>query len=311
MTTTMNLAQRSTRRILVVAAGWLWGCGPTILIDEDTESAADDMTSSSTGVVEPPNPVTTTPPPPPPGDTTSSADSSTTEPGVDFIADPDGGDDWFECDLWLQDCPRGEKCMPWALDGGGSWNAWRCSPLARNPGERGDPCTVERSAVSGIDDCELGAMCWDVDPETLEGVCADLCSGDESSPTCEHPNDTCRIAGDAVLPICLPNCDPLVQDCAEGQACVEVSTNFQCVPDASGDMGIPGDPCEFVNMCDPGAFCAATEFVPGCVTGGCCTSYCEVGDPMPPCLPGQICAPYYPDGEAPPGYELVGACAVP
>jgi len=309
---TMKLSKRSTLGILaVITTGWLSGCGPTILIDEDTESAGDDMTSSSTGMVEPPNPVTTTPPPPPPppppGDTTSSADSSTTEPDVDFIFDPDGGAG-NDCDLWLQDCADGYKCMPWANDGGSSWNAWRCSPVAEDPGARGDPCTVEGSGVSGVDDCELGAMCWDVDPETLEGHCIDLCIGDESMPACEHPQDTCHLTGSGVLAICLATCEPLIQDCGDGQACVDVSGNFTCVPDASGDMGAPGEACEFVNGCDPGLFCAGSEFVAGCMSVGCCTAYCEVGDPVPPCEPGQICTPYYEEGEAPPGFELLGAC---
>ncbi len=30
-------------------------------------------------------------------------------------------------------------------------------------------CTVEGSATSGIDTCQAGAMCWDVDPVTLAG----------------------------------------------------------------------------------------------------------------------------------------------
>ncbi len=40
--------------------------------------------------------------------------------------------------IWAQDCPEGEKCMPWANDGGGSWNATRCSPLDPNPSAVGD-----------------------------------------------------------------------------------------------------------------------------------------------------------------------------
>jgi hypothetical protein len=80
---------------------------------------------------------------------------------VGFISNDDyGGGQTYECDLWKQDCPPGEKCMPWANDGGGSWNATRCTPLAEDPRQPGEPCTVEGSGVSGRDDCDIRAMCW-------------------------------------------------------------------------------------------------------------------------------------------------------
>src|SRR5262245_15971404 len=45
--------------------------------------------------------------------------------GAMFVERPDGGGS-NECDVWAQDCPPGEKCMPWANDGGSSWNSLRC-----------------------------------------------------------------------------------------------------------------------------------------------------------------------------------------
>src|SRR5262245_46725118 len=59
---------------------------------------------------------------------------------VGFIQDPDGGGVSIECDAWAMDCPRGEKCMPWANDGGSEWNATRCSPLDPDPAHPGDQC---------------------------------------------------------------------------------------------------------------------------------------------------------------------------
>ena len=44
-------------------------------------------------------------------------------PPCGFFCPPDGGDEFFECDLFAQDCPAGEKCMPWANDGTEVWNA--------------------------------------------------------------------------------------------------------------------------------------------------------------------------------------------
>ncbi|MEM6996288.1 MAG: hypothetical protein AAF721_37620 [Myxococcota bacterium] len=79
----------------------------------------------------------------------------------------------------------------------------------------------------------------------------------------------------------------------------------------SGERGAVGDPCEFVNVCDPGNWCVDPSLVPtrACEhAGGCCTAVCNVGDDSP-CLPGQTCQPWYEDNAAPPGQDRVGICA--
>jgi hypothetical protein len=302
----------------LAVVGWLTGCGPLIVLEGDSDSDGEGE-GSSTGA-----PGTTAPPPgttaPPPGTTvgppvTTGSDGSTTgEPETTSLVFLDGGNDanWGdECDFWEQDCPAGEKCMPWANDGGNSWNALRCSPIADNPDAPGEPCTVEGSGASGIDSCELGAMCWDVDPDTLEGVCVAFCVGSPERPACEDADAMCVMGGDGVLALCIPVCDPLQQDCSvEGNACYPVNDSFICAPDASGDTGAPGDACEFINVCDPGSFCASAEVVPECMGAGCCTLFCDLDMPLP-CLPGQECTPWYEAGMAPPGFENLGACALP
>ena len=50
------------------------------------------------------------------------------------------------------------------------------------------------------------------------------------------------------LPICLPTCDPLVQDCVGSNVCVWNPTegdSFVCILDASGGMAPAGTPCMF------------------------------------------------------------------
>ena len=261
---------------------------------------------------------------------TTSADSNTTDPtatgtgettgsmtSVGFIQDPDGGGVNIECDLWSQDCPEGEKCMPWANDGGGAWNATRCSPLDPNPAQIGDECTVEGSGVSGIDNCDLGSMCWDVDPETNMGTCVAFRMGSEAAPVCEDPATSCVIANEGTLILCLPSCDPLLQDCSEGQACYPIDDAFACAPDVSGEMGLHGDACEFINVCDPGNFCADAAGVPDCAgSSGCCAAFCDLSDPdasmnCPGAAGGEECTAWYADGQAPPGFENVGACVIP
>ncbi|MCH9684851.1 MAG: ribulose phosphate epimerase [Deltaproteobacteria bacterium] len=236
--------------------------------------------------------------------------------GVGFIEDPDGGGISFECDIFAQDCPDGEKCMPWSNDGG-AWNATRCSPIAENPGQPGDECAVEGSGTSGIDDCDVGVMCWDVDGETNMGTCVAMCTGDAANPICEDPDTTCSIANDGAIVLCLPVCDPLLQDCPEGQACYPVAEDWVCGPDASGEMGTYGDPCEFINVCDPGLICLGAAATPNCQgAGGCCTEVCDISDPAgdAQCTgapQGQTCQVWYEEGAAPPGYEDVGACSLP
>lgn len=303
-----------------VLAGCLLGCGPLVPVEgTETGDSEDDGTTSSppppSTTTSSPPPGTTTSPPPPPSSTTSPGDESTSGEPMTSLVFLDGGNDAFtgdECDLFAQDCPVGEKCMPWANNGGDSWNALRCSPIADDPDPVGGPCTVEGSGTSGIDSCEAGSMCWDVDPATLEGYCVAFCVGSEESPMCEDASTSCTIGGDGPLALCIPQCDPLQQACPEGDACYAVDDAFFCIPDASGDMGVPGDECALITECDPGSACLSDELVPDCMGAtGCCSSFCDLTLDPPSCLPGQGCTPWYEAGQAPPGYEDVGVCTLP
>jgi hypothetical protein len=311
------MRRRGVERAVVgcaLVAGWLSGCGPLVLPEGETEAGSESEAPTTTSPVPPPPGTTTTMPPPPPGTTTTPPPPPDSTTGVSSVSFFDGFDDGWspECDLFAQDCPRGEKCMPWANDGGNIWNALRCSPIASDPDAVGEACVVEGSAVSGVDSCEAGSMCWDVDPATHEGVCVAFCVGSEADPSCVDPTTTCVMSGSGVLALCIPNCDPLLQDCAEGHACYFAFDAFLCVPDASRGLGAPGDPCEFINACDPGTFCAAAELVPDCAEAvGCCSPFCDVTSDDPwYCLPGQDCVPWWQDA-APPGYAHVGACVLP
>jgi hypothetical protein len=206
--------------------------------------------------------------------------------------------------------------MPWANDGGSSWNATKCTPVDENPGQVGDGCTVEGSGVSGIDTCDVAMMCYYVDPETNMGTCVAFCGGSMDNPICD-PGFVCTIVNDGVLILCRPECDPILQDCEiPNTACLPANgtDEFTCIIDASGDLGMAGDPCEFINACDPGLFCADATVVPNCQAAGCCSEFCDltVPDPNTQCTQaGQECIPWHEAGMAPPGLEHVGACAIP
>jgi hypothetical protein len=248
---------------------------------ETTTSEALTETSSSTGHAGPPDNV-------PPG----------------YLNPPDSGSS-SECSQWLEDCPAGEKCMPYANDGGNAPNAMRCSPIAANPGQPGDPCPMEGSPVSGIDDCDLHSLCWDVENDTLEGTCVAMCIGTEGAPACGNADRVCSIDGSGLYSLCLPACDPLMQDCGPLRGCYPAASAFVCAPDASGDGGGPFMGCEFINACDAGTMCSQS---PECEADvqACCVPYCSLSSPD--CPVTTTCIPVFQPGDAPIGMTDVGFC---
>jgi len=234
-------------------------------------------------------------------------DAYTTGTSAGFIyGSPDLGSE-IECSVWEQDCPKDEKCMPWANDGGASWNATRCTPLADEPGDVGEPCTAEGSFVSGIDTCERSALCVGSDLELLEGVCVEMCSGSPEAPVCDDTaNGTC-VGADGVRPLCLPVCDPFVDGCDEGYACAPATGPWECTPE--GDVPL-GEPCDDANACTSAGVCTPADALCPEGSAGCCASLCDLsaGAPDLECADGQTCIPFYEDGRAYPGYEDVGVC---
>ncbi|MCR9163673.1 MAG: hypothetical protein ACE37F_16875 [Nannocystaceae bacterium] len=274
-------------------------------------SDTDDGSSSSSGL--------------PTGSESSdgSSSSSTGEgtPDVDTVCEagkrgavcelPSEYDAAGECDPYAQNCAEGEKCVPWAADGGSAWNSTRCSPVPADPDLLGDPCQVEGSGVSGVDSCDVGLMCWDVDAETNTGTCIELCGCGPVDPTCDGGGTLCTISNDGVLPMCLPTCDPLDPSavCDDGDGCYPVSGNFQCAPDASGDGGLPAQSCDFINDCDPGLACASPDVVPGCDGIGCCTPFCDLDEPET--CPFGSCQAWFEAGDEPLECHVdTGICAL-
>ena len=300
----------------VGAIGWplfvALGCGPAGAVPgagsgEATTTSSLDVTSSAadetTGV---------------PSSSSAPSDATTSSAGeeddtVGFVRDPDVPPP--ECNLWEQDCPRGEKCMPWDDTGAGWWNTVRCSPVADDPNAVGEPCAVVGSAVSGIDDCVLGAMCWDVDPKTNVGECVALCTGSEVDPTCANPCDVCTISSGPLI-LCLRGCDPLAQDCGVEEGCYPNNDTFTCAQELARDGGLAGDPCEFINVCVAGNVCVGSDLVPGCADAtGCCTPFCDAGGPdgCDALLPGTSCVPWFEEGQQPEqcvSSGIIGACMV-
>ncbi|MCY1060929.1 ribulose phosphate epimerase [Nannocystis sp. SCPEA4] len=247
-----------------------------------------------------------------PDPTATVTGSDTTSPFIVEVDQPGG----TECDLWTEDCPEGQKCMPYANDGGSAWNATKCVPIVRDPDQFGEPCQAIGSGVSGEDTCDKHLMCWDLDLDTLQGTCTAMCIGSPDAPDCEAPNTTCALSGDGVLILCIPNCDPLKQDCPAGDACISspYAGDFVCVLDVSGEEGQVFDPCDYANACDPGLNCLDATLADECDPQGgvgCCLPFCDTS--LANTCPGQglECVPWFEEGFAPPGLENVGICALP
>lgn len=243
------------------------------------------------------------------GQTETGDDANTTAVSVGFIyGDPTGGVA-IECSVWDQDCAKDEKCMPWANDGGDVHNATRCVPLDAAPAGVGEPCVVEGSFVSGIDSCDVGAICTPLDEDSLEGVCTEMCAGGASNPTCEDAGTTCLVLSE-VLPLCGSSCNPVTDTCPEGSACQSVEFVLGCVP--PGDAAV-GEPCFEPNGCIDGALCVDADAL--CREGAdtCCAQVCDLSAPDPDtsCSEERTCVDFFPPGDAPPGYENVGVCRAP
>lgn len=230
--------------------------------------------------------------------TSTSDDGDTFDSGKLLIENPDGGGTGIECDIWDQDCIRGKKCVPWANDGGGMWNASRCSPLDPAPSDIGEPCHVEDNPYSGIDDCGPASMCWDVDPVTLIGECVPFCAGGESHPTCGD-GTSCWFDFEGVVLVCLPSCDPLTPACADGEVCAGMTfyqpglpPSFACLPAAQFQPRAYGEECRYFDVCDVNLVCVRDNDVPSCAGDRCCTVIGPLENP--PVCPDetQTCIPF-------------------
>lgn len=313
-------------RTCLFAALALLACGPkspmTPTASDTAASEGSSGTATGDGTTTAPATTSTTSPTttidPSTGAVTSSGSDS--DATATFIAPSDfscaavDGQRCVRCDTWTQDCPPSDKCSPWSSDGDDVWDSHTCAPLHPDPDHAGDPCTVEGSPFLGKDSCDLESMCWAVDPETLQGTCVPFCDGAPDDPACP-PGTDCLIAFDGTLNLCLPACNPLLQDCADDQLCISAHLGdpaFVCFPQRPG----PGQlhaPCDRLDACAPGLACLDPALALECdpqAAIGCCLPFCDTT--MPDC-PGamQQCQSWFEGDPPPPGLESVGFCGIP
>ncbi len=249
------------------------------------------------------------------GVTTSPTDSAGTDGGAmptsSGMTDPTGASDvtvggtdsgdplcaaWEgECTLFVDNaCPDGFKCAPVEVDG--AWGA-QCVPVDVSPGLAGQPCTRTCGVNEGADDCGRGTVCW------LDR-CVAMC--DLQQPACSKGMDMCLrpVDNDPGFGLCVPECNPLLQNCGLGEACLpEANGGFSCFP-APGAGG-QGTGCQFQNSCAPGFVCHEGAFVEECQEQFCCTSLCNLDNPM--CPGAHTCLAF---AQPSPLFPNVGACSL-
>lgn len=223
------------------------------------------------------------------------------------------------CDVREQGCIADFRCVAWAEDGGDAWNGTHCIGTALQPVGVGEACTVVDAPTSGRDDCATGSMCWDVDPETLEGVCVPFCGPEGEDPVCPAGTQ-CMIDGLQVLALCLPPCDPLdPATCPADATCrfLPDSDAAFCLPDQGGRVLAPTIQCgDDDEACPADAVCISAASYGGCGSPSCCSPWCDVQQPDADAQcaagrPDHVCVPVFDPEPAPPGYERLGVCAVP
>jgi hypothetical protein len=239
------------------------------------------------------------------GDSSSGSDTTGTESGGNFVPDMPGGP--AMCDpLPYNDCEDGQKCT-WNNDGvNGDQNI--CVEVMGDA-QAGDECMN----IGNTDTCDVHKICWGADPDTGLGVCIEFCDENQGCPE----NAPCTITNNGTLPMCLPPCHPLEDDCPTGWACYDdPSLAWFCDRDVSGDAGQHGTGCQFINACDPGSICVdaaavnSTECQGGTVSG-CCANVCAISEGAACPNAMEECTSYYSGMTPPPGYEDVGICIMP
>jgi hypothetical protein len=239
-------------------------------------------------------------------ESTTSTETSSSEEGLTFI--PQG--DIIEanqCEPFAQDCPHGEKCVPMVYEG--IFLDHKCVPVLGDQ-QPNEPCKLD-DFIDATDDCDATSFCWpvqDVEGELI-GECKPFCMGTQDAPECPG-EDFCLASDFNFLVVCVPDCDPLLQDCGAGQGCFWADFGFTCV--FNGGEIPTGEPCGFINDCAPGNACADMALLPDCMGSRCCTEFCDLELADVQCSdPATVCMPFFEEGQAPAADEDVGFCILP
>lgn len=207
-----------------------------------------------------------------------------------------------QCETWSDMCPRGTKCIPYDNVEAGTRVAQGCFPIVEMPGKQGDPCQAQDFDAMTLDTCDKGLVCW-------ESKCVPLCQGSPGDFVCVDDALACLVYNDFVVAICLPNCDPRMPDCLDGEACIRLGSIFKCEPriDTRGVFS----PCSMDSQCAAGLMCGVSSVAIECDQNleRCCTPVCSTDLPAECPGNGQSCVPLA-DLANVPEYQSLGMCRV-
>lgn len=261
----------------------------TSMSSSETNSSETD-TSSSTTITDTTDSNTTVM-------TVTDTDDTTTDTANtagSFYAPPSDIGRISGCSIFAQDCPDGEKCVPYSTDGD-TIDDHKCVPVLGD-GQPGEPC-LYGGIVEATDDCGADSFCF---PQTDDGICVEFCDVMKQCPM----GFECQVTIDELIGGCFYACDPLLQDCADGFTCQFLWSQMTCLP--TTDNVALGDPCDTNGDCAVGLTCLFEQFLPNCAGLSCCTSFCDLAAPVCAQM-GTECTPFF-DGTAPMGQEDVGVC---
>lgn len=145
----------------------------------------------------------------------------------------------------------------------------------------------------------------------------DLGDGDTSSAGTGTSTDTdtgaeTETGGDTGAAECVGEmiCNPLGDECPEGELCIFFNTEFQCFASTADGTGVAGAPCETATACEEGLACIQSVFFASCDGDACCAPNCDVSQDGS-CPEGQICDLWFDDPSTDECYAKVGVCIVP
>lgn len=214
-----------------------------------------------------------------------------------------------DCDIAAQDCPDGQKCVPYAENIGECCvDKLHCVP-DEGDGVFGDSCTREAQT----DDCAPKHFClttpaWGTGP----GSCIEGCS---STSPCSDNSFLCLPISDE-FSACTKLCHPF-----EAESCPQLDNEVHCYPSeanvficapsgADEGKGRDGDSCVGWNGCAEGFACVPKASKANCADEAedCCSPMCDTSDPKA-CGPGEECSPLTDIFR--PGAMDVGVCVLP
>jgi hypothetical protein len=246
---------------------------------------------------------------------TTSGEGTTGETGG--TGDTGEGDDGASCVPEItDDCMDPNlKCMPWS-EAMGPPQDHQCCPLDPSPVALGERCHTQDHVHSCIDDCPAGSMCMVDDIDALAGYCHEFCEiADPEACGLEAVCMPLFSTTEAITPLCLLRCDPLLQDCdahdRTGWTCIPTGPfdpDFICLPPTGPVPRLEYEACVIPSDCATGLMCVPASQMLGCEAERCCTPICDVSEQPSSCTMGNECISL--DSDIP-GAENVGICLDP